>query len=122
MGRTPRMWPSRKKVPGTFLVLPVVYDKWMGSTRIVRVWVDERSCAFNGACYLPDSKVFLQTDAYYPTVASNASEYFESNRRQVIEAVLGCPTCSIFLEFEDGKVISSEDYHPSAGLDEWINY
>ncbi|MGD9721653.1 MAG: ferredoxin [Pirellulales bacterium] len=95
----------------------------MGNTRIAKVWVDEAACGANGLCYLAVPRIFLETDEYYPTIAPDASDYFDSNRREVIAAVLSCPTASILLEFADGRVISSKDFSEErGGLDEWVNY
>ena len=91
-------------------------------TRIAKVWVDEPACGSNRACMLQETHVFLDKGDYFPVIADDASAYFESHRRQIIEAVLNCPVSAIFLQFADGKVISSNDPDKSMGIEEWINY
>ena len=71
---------------------------------------------------LLETHVFLEkADDYVPAIAEDAAKYFQSHRRQIIESVLSCPTSAIFLQFEDGKVISSNDFDPMSAED-WINY
>jgi hypothetical protein len=40
----------------------------------------------------------------------------------IIDAVMSCPTASLFIEFDDGKVISSADYDQSRGLEQMEEY
>jgi ferredoxin len=89
--------------------------------RIVRVWVDEPSCASHEACKIVP-EVFADGPNYFPIVPADAPRNFGSKRAEVIEAVMSCPTASLFLEFEDGRVVSSADYNREVGLQGWLNY
>jgi hypothetical protein len=66
--------------------------------------------------------VFLNTGEDYPVVAPDAPRFFESQRARIINAVMSCPTASLFLEFEDGRVVSSKDHDASKGIQEWLDY
>jgi hypothetical protein len=66
--------------------------------------------------------IFLNTGERYPVVAPAAPRFFESQRDRVINAVMSCPTASLFLEFEDGRLVSSKDYDASKGVEEWLDY
>jgi hypothetical protein len=48
-------------------------------------------------------------------VAADAEQYFDSDRQGIIDATMGCPTSSIFIEFDDGRIVSSADYDQSKG-------
>jgi hypothetical protein len=55
-------------------------------------------------------------------VANNAERYFEADREWIIDAIMSCPTSSLFLEFEDGTIISSADYDQSKGPEQLEQY
>ncbi len=89
--------------------------------RIVRVWVDEASCASHDA-YKIVPEVFADGPSYFPIVPADAPRHFESKRAEVIEAVMSCPTASLFVEFENGRMVISADYRREVGLQEWLDY
>jgi len=88
--------------------------------KIVRVWVNEDSCLSHWACKVASS-VFIDTGKHHPVVAEDASHRFETEKTRIIEAVMSCPTASLFLEFEDGRVVSSREYQRSKGVQEWVD-
>jgi hypothetical protein len=53
-------------------------------------------------------------------VARDAINYFESDRESVIDAVMSCPTASLFIEFDDGTIVSSANYDQSRGWDQLL--
>jgi hypothetical protein len=48
----------------------------------------------------------------------HAARFFDSEREHIIDAVMSYPTASLFVEFEDGKMVSSRDYDASGGVQE----
>ena len=77
--------------------------------KIIRVWVADSFCSSHGACInVPEVLTFPGT--HYPVVTLQASDYFDSKRAEIIDAAFCCPTRAIFVEFDDGLVITSDDY------------
>jgi ferredoxin len=87
----------------------------------MRVWVNEDSCLSHWACEIAPA-VFVNMGKSHPVVPPDVTRFFESERGRIIDAVMRCPTASLFLEFEDGRVVSSQDYDASRGLQEWLDY
>ena len=58
----------------------------------------------------------------WPVTPENVGAVLDSDRDQIIEAVLGCPVAALWLEFEDGTKITSRDYDSNAGLERWLAY
>jgi ferredoxin len=85
------------------------------------VWVNKDSCLSHWACEMAPA-IFLNTGESYPVVAPDAGGFFESQRALIIKAVVSCPTASLFLEFENGRVVSSQDYDAPKGVQEWLDY
>ena len=92
----------------------------MGRT-IIRVWVNEDSCLRHWACEVAPT-VFVNTGEGAPVVPPDAARFFRSERARIINAVMSCPTASLFLEFDDGRVVSSDDYDAAKGVQEWLDY
>jgi ferredoxin len=89
--------------------------------RILKVLVDESACASHEACnHVPE--VFAFTGHYHPVVPADAAEHFEAKRDAIIEAVLACPVAALSLEFEDGRVITSDDFEHAGGVRRWQEY
>jgi ferredoxin len=82
--------------------------------KIVRVWANRETCAFHEACQITPA---LEIRDGLVSVANDAEGYFESDRRWIIGAVMACPTASLFIQFDDGTIISSADYDRSSQSD-----
>lgn len=83
--------------------------------KIVRVWANRDTCTAHQACQV--TMAFEMRDALV-AVAKDAQQYFDSDRAGIIDAVMSCPTASLFIEFNDGTVVSSADYDQSRGLEQ----
>lgn len=88
--------------------------------RIVHVWVDESRCSSHEACKVVP-EVYADGPSYLPVIPADAPRHFDQLRAEVIEAVMSCPTAALFLEYADGRVISSDDYRREVGLQEWLD-
>ena len=92
-------------------------------TPILKVWIDPDTCLAHEACLQTGAQIFsLRDGSYVPVVAVDAARFFASHREEIVEAVLSCPVAAISLQFADGKVITSDDYDPSRGVQQWIDY
>ena len=89
--------------------------------RILKVLVDETVCASHEACNIVP-RVFVFTGHYHPVVPADAAEHFDAKRDCIIAAVLACPVAALSLEFEDGRVITSNDFEPTGGVRRWQEY
>ena len=87
--------------------------------KIVRVWVNRGTCLQHEICQV--SMAFEMRDCLV-AVAHDASKYFQSERDSILDAVMGCPTSSLFIEFDDGKIVSSADYDQSRGLEQMLEF
>jgi ferredoxin len=87
--------------------------------KIVRVWANRETCLFHEACQI--TYAFEMRDGLV-AVSKDADRYFESDRRAIISAVMSCPTASLFVEFDDGTIMSSADYDRSKGLEELLDW
>jgi hypothetical protein len=95
----------------------------MAEKRIAKIWLDETACAAHEACIIPGCKAILWNEGdTCPTIANDAPAYFDSQRREIIRAIMSCPVAALFLEFEDGRVVSSNDYNSARRLAEWFDY
>lgn len=87
--------------------------------RIVRVWANRATCLFHEAC---QTTLAFEMSEGRVAVAKDAERYFESDRAGIIDAVMSCPTASLFIEFDDGRVINSADYDQTRGLEQLQEY
>jgi ferredoxin len=90
--------------------------------KIVSVSVEDIVCASHWACTIPDSRVFVEAENHFPVITEDATSHFDDRRKEIIEAVLSCPTSALSLKFEDGKVITSEDWEQAGGIEKWVRY
>ena len=56
-----------------------------------------------------------------PILPQNLADFLDSDRDQVIEAVLSCPVEALLLEFDNGRTITSRA-NEEGGLDKWLRY
>jgi ferredoxin len=90
--------------------------------RIAKVTVHEDVCIWHRCCSHIAPRVFLEVDGTpEPVLPDNLAALLESDREQVIRAVLNCPIAALSLEFEDGREISMMDL-ADRGEDEWVAY
>jgi ferredoxin len=89
--------------------------------RILKLLVDESACASHEACNLVP-QVFAFTGHYHPVVPPDARQHFDAQRDLIIEAVLSCPVAALSLQFEDGRVIASDDFERAGGEQRWLDY
>jgi ferredoxin len=89
--------------------------------RVMSVGVIQDTCLAHWCC-LVAPRVFRDIGEPWPVLPENVETFLDSDRNQVIEAVLGCPVAALWLEFEDGRTISSLDYDPRAGIKQWLDY
>ena len=89
--------------------------------RILKVLVDESVCASHEACNIVP-EAFAFTGHYHPVVPADASAHFESKHDLIIEAVLACPCAALSLAFENGRVITSNDFERVGGVRRWQEY
>jgi ferredoxin len=95
----------------------------MAAKRILKIWLDKTACAAHEACIIPGRNAILWNDGdSCPTIANDAHAYFDSERSEIIQAIMSCPVAALFLKFEDGKVVSSDDYNSAKGIAEWFDY
>jgi ferredoxin len=87
--------------------------------KIVRIWANRETCLSHEACQI--TLAFKMREGRV-AVANDADRYFESDRQWIIDAVMSCPTASLFIEFDDGLIISSRDYDRSKGLEQLLEF
>ena len=56
-----------------------------------------------------------------PSGPGALADFLDSDRDQVIEAVLSCPVEALLLEFDNGRTITSRA-NEEGGLDKWLRY
>lgn len=89
--------------------------------RLVRLTLFKNRCASHGACAAA-SRVFGEMRDHVPVIPDNVTALLDSDRDEVIDAVLSCPTAAIEVQYEDGTVITADDYEAEGGLRRWIAY
>ena len=66
--------------------------------------------------------VFVDADDHFPNLPPDLPAILDRDRDQIIAAVVSCPMAAISLTFEDGRVLTSEDWEKEDGLRRWIDY
>jgi len=89
--------------------------------RVVKVGVAPNTCLAHWCCQVAP-RVFRDIGETWPVLPKDVEAFLESDRDKIIEAVLGCPVAALWLEFEDGTRITSENYDPKLGLQPWLAY
>ncbi len=89
--------------------------------RIANVSFDEERCLRHRACSVAPH-VFGEESDDHPVIPDNLFDFLVADRAPIIDAVLSCPVGAITLEFEDGKELSSSDYRPERGVEQWLRY
>ena len=89
--------------------------------RILRVAIDNDVCLGHWCCQVAP-RVFQDVGKPWPVLPDNVEQLLDSDRDQVIEAVVACPIAALSLEFEDGRTTDAHAYDPLKGVAPWLAY
>ena len=90
--------------------------------RVVKVGVDRDTCLGHWCCVHVAPRVFPDIGELWPVPPDNVRTFLDADRDKVIQAIFECPVGALWLEFEDGRIVSGRDYDDNAGVQQWLNY